>query len=93
MPHAYTVDQLVEQPAIALFAELGWKTVRADEVTHGPIGTLQRETKSEVVLTTPRRGALTKLNPTLPTSSLSPWLHPRDTSEPSFSWDEPREPW
>jgi len=26
MPHAYTEDQLVEQPAIGLFAELGWKT-------------------------------------------------------------------
>ena len=24
MPHAYTEDQLVEQPAIDLFAELGW---------------------------------------------------------------------
>ena len=26
MPHAYTEDQLVEQPAIGLFAELGWQT-------------------------------------------------------------------
>ena len=25
MPHAYTEDQLVEQPAIGLFAELGQK--------------------------------------------------------------------
>jgi hypothetical protein len=25
MPHAYTEDQLVEQPAIGLFAELGWQ--------------------------------------------------------------------
>ena len=25
--HAYTEDQLVEQPAIGLFAELGWATV------------------------------------------------------------------
>ena len=24
MPHAYTEDQLVEQPAIGLLAELGW---------------------------------------------------------------------
>jgi hypothetical protein len=24
MSHAYTEDQLVEQPAIGLFAELGW---------------------------------------------------------------------
>ena len=27
--HAYTEDQLVEQPAIGLFAELGWQTVVA----------------------------------------------------------------
>ena len=27
--HAYTEDQLVEQPAIGLFAELGWQTVSA----------------------------------------------------------------
>jgi type I restriction enzyme R subunit len=27
MLHAYTEDQLVEQPAIGLFAELGWTTV------------------------------------------------------------------
>ena len=25
MAHAYTEDQLVEQPAIGLFAELGWQ--------------------------------------------------------------------
>jgi hypothetical protein len=25
MPHAYTEDQLVGQPAIGLFAELGWQ--------------------------------------------------------------------
>jgi len=25
MPHAYTEDQLVEQPAIGLFAGLGWQ--------------------------------------------------------------------
>ena len=27
MPHADTEDQLVEQPTIGLFAELGWITV------------------------------------------------------------------
>jgi type I restriction enzyme, R subunit len=29
--HAYTENQLVEQPAIGLFAELGWQTVVAME--------------------------------------------------------------
>jgi type I restriction enzyme R subunit len=69
-PHAYSEDQLVEQPAIALFGEMGWKTVRADEETYGPIGTLQRETKSEVVLAARLRDALTKLNPTLPVEAI-----------------------
>ena len=48
--HAYTEDQLVEQPAIGLFAELGWQTVSAWEETFGATGTLRRETKGEVVL-------------------------------------------
>ena len=26
--HAYTEDQLVEQPAIGLFVELGWASIR-----------------------------------------------------------------
>jgi hypothetical protein len=29
MSHAYTEDQLVEPPAIGLFAELGWNGWRA----------------------------------------------------------------
>jgi len=35
MPHAYTEDQLVEQPALRLFAELGWQTVSAKEEVFG----------------------------------------------------------
>src|SRR5258708_30090157 len=34
--HAYTEDQLVEQPAIGLFATLGWTTVSALEEIFGP---------------------------------------------------------
>ena len=37
--HAYTEDQLVEQPAIGLFAELGWQTVSARDETFGTGGT------------------------------------------------------
>jgi type I restriction enzyme R subunit len=33
MPHSNTEDQLVEQPAIGFFAELGWATVSAMEET------------------------------------------------------------
>ena len=33
--HAYTEDQLVEQPAIGLFAELGWATATAADEFFG----------------------------------------------------------
>ena len=69
--HPYTEDQLVEQPAIALFAELGWNTVTADEETFGPIGTLERETKSEVVLIPRLHASLQKLNPSLPPEAIT----------------------
>ena len=71
MPHAYTEDQLVEQPAIGLFAELGWQTVSASEETFGAGGTLGRETKGEVVLLSRLRAALERLNPTLPPEAIS----------------------
>jgi len=36
MPHAYTEDQLVEQPAIGLFAELGW-TMFSGQINFGEV--------------------------------------------------------
>ena len=63
--HAYTEDQLVEQPAIGLFGALGWQTVSAIEETFGPGGMLGRETKSEVVLPDRLRATLCKFNPSL----------------------------
>ena len=62
-PHAYTEDQLVEQPAIGLFAALGWQTVSALEETFGAGGTLGRETKGEVVLVERLRAALGQVQP------------------------------
>jgi type I restriction enzyme R subunit len=62
--HAYSEDQLVEQPAIGLFAALGWQTVSALEEIFGAGGTLGRETKGEVVLVERLRAALGKFNPT-----------------------------
>ena len=55
---AYTEGQLVEQPAIVLFAELGWQTASAMEETFGASGTLGRETSEEVVLEPRLRAAL-----------------------------------
>ena len=67
----YTEDQLVEQPAIGLFAGLGWSTVSAMEEVFGPGGTLGRETPGEVVLVSRLRNALEKLNPALPPEAIS----------------------
>jgi hypothetical protein len=39
MPPAYTEDQLVERPAIGLFAELGWTTISALQETFSATGT------------------------------------------------------
>ena len=66
--HAYTKDQIIEQPAIGLFAEMGWQVASASEETFGATGTLPRETKGEVVLVARLRAALERLNPTLPPS-------------------------
>ena len=71
MPHAYTEDQLIEQPAIGLFAELGWQTVSALEESFGATGTLLRETKGEVVLVSRLRAALERLNPALPPEAIT----------------------
>ena len=69
--HAYTEDQLVEQPAIGLFADLGWQTVSAMEETFGANGTLGRETKGEVVLTGRLRAALVRQNPAMPAEAIN----------------------
>ena len=70
----FTEDQLVEQPAIGLFAALGWQTVSALEETFGLGGTtsstLGRETKGEVVLVDRLRPILTKLNGGLPAEAI-----------------------
>jgi type I restriction enzyme R subunit len=71
MSHAYTEDQLIEQPAIGLFAELGWTTVSASEEIFGAGGTLGRETTSEAVLVSRLRPALQRLNPTLPPEAIT----------------------
>jgi type I restriction enzyme R subunit len=81
-PHPYTEDQLVEQPAIGLFAALGWQRVCALEESFGPSPptplpkgegsvSLGRETKGEVVLVERLRAALVKLNPTLPAEAVN----------------------
>jgi len=64
-PHAWSEDQLVEQPAIGLFGALGWQTVSALDETFGVDGTLGRETWGEVVLASRLRAILVRFNPTV----------------------------
>ena len=71
MSHAYSEDQLVEQPAIHLFAEMGWQTLSALEEVFGVGGTLGRETKGEAVLVPRLRAVLERLNPSLPPEAIS----------------------
>ncbi len=68
--HAYSEDQLVEQPAVGLFAELGWQAASALEESFGAGGTLGRETRGEVVLVERLRAALVRFNPTLPPEAI-----------------------
>src|SRR4030067_1747956 len=71
LARAYTEDQLVERPAIHLFAELGWTTIAALEEVFGPGGTLGRETKSEVVLSQRLREMLEHLNVAMPPEAIT----------------------
>ncbi|MBB5033125.1 type I restriction endonuclease subunit R [Prosthecobacter vanneervenii] len=68
---AYTEDQLVEQPAIGLFVELGWQTLSAAEETLGAGGTLGRLAKSEAVLPKRLEAALQRVNPMLPPEAIT----------------------
>lgn len=67
----FTEDELIEQPAIALFAELGYETARCFRESYGAHGTLGREHQGEVVLTRRLRAALERLNPGLPDEAIS----------------------
>jgi type I restriction enzyme R subunit len=78
----YTEDQLVEQPAIALFEALGWETANCYHETFGKALTpalsqgarencLGRDASSDVVLTARLWPALERLNPTLPPEVLT----------------------
>src|SRR5438067_535584 len=56
-------DSAIEQPTIALFAELGWETLNCYQETFGPLSLLGRETMADVVLPNHLRAAIEKLNP------------------------------
>lgn len=66
----FSEDSLIEQPAIALFAELGWQTADCFQEKFGAEGTLGRETSHEVVIISRLRPALKKLNSDLPDEAI-----------------------
>lgn len=66
----YSEDTLVEQPAIALFTELGYEAANCFHETFGPHSTLGRETSADVVLIARLRPALERLNPGLPREAI-----------------------
>jgi type I restriction enzyme, R subunit len=66
----YSESVLVEEPAIDLFANLGWQTMNCFYEKFGPGGSIGRETSSEVVLVNRLRSSLGRLNPHLPRYAL-----------------------
>lgn len=69
-PGRYSEDELVEQPAIALFEELGWEHIDAYHETLGLDGTLGRDNRSDVFLTGRLRRAVERLNPGMPREAI-----------------------
>jgi type I restriction enzyme R subunit len=71
-PNPYSEDLLVEKPALALLAELGWQTACGLEETFAPEGgRLGRRDRREVVLLPRLRAALERLNPGQPPEAIS----------------------
>ena len=71
MSSLYSEDQLVEQPVIHLFAELGWQLASGVDEIVGNNSTLGRETRSDVILNLRLRAALSRNNPALPPEAIS----------------------
>ncbi|RMH18081.1 MAG: hypothetical protein D6698_07570, partial [Gammaproteobacteria bacterium] len=69
-PGNYSEDGLVEQPAIRLFADMGWETINATEEVFGLNGTLGRDAKGDVILAGRLKSALQRLNPEFPESAI-----------------------
>lgn len=63
-------SKLIEEAAVELFAQLGYKAANCFYETFGPDGLLGRETSSDVVLVPRLRKALQKLNPRLPDQAI-----------------------
>jgi type I restriction enzyme R subunit len=69
-PAGYTEDALVERPAVALLAELGWETINAYHEFDRGASMLGREARCDVILTARLRLALQRLNPKAPPETI-----------------------
>ena len=88
MQNPYNEDQLVEQPAIALLAEMGWETMDCyNEFDQGssPLG---RENRGEVVLTRKLRAALKRLNPDTSGEAIDDTIEKLTESRATMSLEE-----
>jgi len=63
-------DASIEQPALAVLAELGWQTANLIDEKPGPGNPTGRSTFRQTYLPARLRAALMKLNPTLPPEAL-----------------------
>jgi type I site-specific restriction-modification system R (restriction) subunit len=71
-PNPYSEDHLVEQPALALLAQLGWQIASGLEETIAPEGgSLGRRDRREVVLQPRLRAALERFNPGQPPEAIN----------------------
>lgn len=68
--HNFSEDTLVEQTAMHLLGQLGWRTVNAMDEDYGPESLLGRDSRRGVILERELMGALRHLNPELPESAL-----------------------
>ncbi len=67
----YGEDAAIEQPAIQLFAELGWETVNLYHEWNSGGSTVGRESETQVVLEDRLRTSLESLNPDLPPAAIA----------------------
>ena len=70
-PYENSENNLVEQPTIKLFKELGWKTHNAFNEFDSGASFLERNERSEIVLVSRLRSSLVKLNPKIPKDSIN----------------------
>lgn len=68
--HNFSEDSLVEQSAMHLLGQLGWRTVNAMEEGFGPESQLGRDSRRGVILERELLEALRSLNPALPEAAL-----------------------